>query len=536
MKKNAALTIIATLAVLAVLFGILYVTNNSSKTKEIETLNASVAEKAGQIETLTADAAEKAGQIEALNADVTEKTGQIETLTANASRLTEKVKAKNVALDEKNRQVKSLMAGAKDKDEQIAALTAEAAEKDGRIGELTAESAAKDKTIETLNADAAEKAGQIETLTAEAAEKDKTIETLTADAAKKDSRIEELDARVKSQAEEIQALTAELERKKTENKEQDSKTAPGTEAKQNGYTFFGMEWGTPVSELMGKLPAGVELSYTECESFRSVPGYLYMGNETIYKGPIGFRAYGYSDALGGLEYEGYKVEALFVYAIRLVGEDGKLAKDDSQSAFIEAYCELKPTELAASYDELLAKTKALYGEPAEYHETKGICYVWLGEDGSLLALQKDGELIKVKCVAGGAGELIENAYQAYKNPGSVRPIEPKKTGTETPDYSGKYIGTWKFSKIEASGMTLDTDTMALLGYTVSGECIIGKESGSLNINMNGEIQKGDFKCEFSEAGLTTIDSNGIRESLVINEAGELVFKNNDSAMYFVKAE
>ena len=501
MKKNVALTIIATLAVLAVLFGILYVTNNSSKTREIqekagqiENLNADVAEKAGQIETLTADAAEKAGQIETLTADVTEKTGQIETLTADASRLTEKVKAKNVALDEKNRQVKSLMAGAKDKDEQIAALTAEAAEKD------------------------------------------KTIETLTAEAAKKDSRIEELDAQVKSQAEEIKALTAELERKKTDNKEQDSKTAPGTEAKQNGYTFFGMEWGTPVTELMGKLPAGVELSYTECESFRSVPGYLYMGNETIYKGPIGFRAYGYSDVLGGLEYEGYKVEALFVYAIRLVGEDGKLAQDDSQSAFIEAYCELKPTALAASYDELLAKTKALYGEPAEYHETKGICYVWLGEDGSLLALQKDGELIKVKCVAGGAGELIENAYQAYKEPGSVRPIEPKKTGTETPDYSSKYIGTWKFSKIEASGMTLDTDTMALFGYTVSGECIIGKESGSLNINMNGEVQQGDFKCEFSEAGLTTIDSNGIRESLVINEAGELVYKGNDSAMYFVKAE
>ena len=92
MKKNAALTIIATLAVLAVLFGILYVTNNSSKTREIEALNASVEEKAGQIETLNADAAEKAGQIEALNADVTEKTGQIETLTANASQLTERSK------------------------------------------------------------------------------------------------------------------------------------------------------------------------------------------------------------------------------------------------------------------------------------------------------------------------------------------------------------------------------------------------------------------------------------------------------------
>ena len=217
MKKNVALTIISILAILAVVFGILYVTNNSSKTKEIaektgeiEKLTAEAAEKSGQIESLTADAAEKAGQIETLTADAAEKAGQIETLTADAARLTDKVKTKNVALDEKNREVKSLMAGAKDKDEQIAALTAEAAEKDGKIGELTAESAAKDKTIETL----------------------------TADAAAKDSQIETLNAEVKKQADEIASLTAELEKMKTGKTDSTDKSV-GPQLRYDGVYYFG---------------------------------------------------------------------------------------------------------------------------------------------------------------------------------------------------------------------------------------------------------------------------------------------------------
>ena len=520
MKKNVALSIISVLAVLAVAFGILYMTNNSSKSKQIEKmtgdvqlLSADIAEKTGQIETLTAETAEQAGQIETLTADAAEKTGQIEALTADTARLTDKVKAKNVALDEKNREVKSLMAGAKDKDGQIAALTAEAAEKDGKIGELTAESAAKDKTIETL----------------------------TADAAAKDNQIEALNAEVKTQAEQIASLTAELEAEKAKSAQGKAEDEGNTE--QGSYLFFGIPWGTPVDQLHSKLPAGVDLgSYAEIDSFRSIPGFLYMGNETMYKVPIGYRSYGHSKDLGDLTFEGYKVEAMFLYAIKLVGEDGKLSDDPAKSAFAEAYLELKPADVSAAYDELLGKMKVRYGEPAEHHETKGICEIWRGTDGSMFELQKDGELIKIKYVAGNAGELIENANQAYKNPGSVRPQEEKKdetgkTGTvEEPDYASKYIGTWKLSKIESNGTSLTVETMTLLGYSVSGECIIGKEAGSLRVDLNGEEQKGVFTCEFSEKGVTVIDTKGVRETLFINEAGELVFKNDTGAVYFVKAE
>ncbi|MEJ1731326.1 hypothetical protein SMA90_33890, partial [Escherichia coli] len=66
MKKNVAVTIISVLAVISIALGILYFTNNDSKSKEIFALNSDVAEKNGQIETLTADVEGKSTQIETL--------------------------------------------------------------------------------------------------------------------------------------------------------------------------------------------------------------------------------------------------------------------------------------------------------------------------------------------------------------------------------------------------------------------------------------------------------------------------------------
>ena len=75
MKKNVAFSMIAVLAVVAVIFAVLFFANNSDKTKKIDELTAEATEKTSQIEALNADAADKASQIEALNADAAEKAG-----------------------------------------------------------------------------------------------------------------------------------------------------------------------------------------------------------------------------------------------------------------------------------------------------------------------------------------------------------------------------------------------------------------------------------------------------------------------------
>ena len=59
MKKGLAITIISVLAIAAVLFGVLYFTNNSQKTKEIEGLRSESAEKSTWIEQLNSDIEEK---------------------------------------------------------------------------------------------------------------------------------------------------------------------------------------------------------------------------------------------------------------------------------------------------------------------------------------------------------------------------------------------------------------------------------------------------------------------------------------------
>ena len=216
MKKNVAMTCIAILAVLALVFGGLYVSNNKSKTDQITALTAEVAEKstqieamdaditekASQIESLTADAAEKATQIEAMGADITEKASQIEGLTADAA--------------EKATQIEALEADTAEKASQIESLTQDATEKAARIEELGAELASRGTQIETLEAEAQEKASEIEALTADAAQKAARIEELEADVADKQAQIDALKAEGEKTAAAITELNTSVESYKAE--------------------------------------------------------------------------------------------------------------------------------------------------------------------------------------------------------------------------------------------------------------------------------------------------------------------------------
>ena len=107
MKKGLAYSIIAVLLVAAVALGALYYTNNDAKTKQIDALNADVADKAGQIDALTADVADKTGEIETLNKDLSDRDGQIGDL--------------NKSLADKDDQIAGLQSEADAKDEALEA-------------------------------------------------------------------------------------------------------------------------------------------------------------------------------------------------------------------------------------------------------------------------------------------------------------------------------------------------------------------------------------------------------------------------------
>ena len=243
MKKNVAVTVISALVVLALVFGILYFTNNAGKQKEIdsltadatekagqiETLNADVAEKAGEIEKLNADVTEKAGEIEKLNADVTEKAGEIEKLNADVAEKASQIETLNADVTEKAGEIEKLNADVAEKASQIETLNADVTEKAGEIEKLNADVAEKASQIEALNADVAEKAGQIETLNADVAAKAGEIEKLNADVTEKAGQIETLNTDVAAKAGEIEKLTAgdadkdkEIEALRAENESKDS--------------------------------------------------------------------------------------------------------------------------------------------------------------------------------------------------------------------------------------------------------------------------------------------------------------------------
>ena len=133
MKKNVALIVISALAILAILFCVLYISNNAGKSKEIDTLKADLADRDGQIQTLDADVTSKAGEIETLQKDVEGKAGEIKTLTDDAT----------------------------EKAGQIAALTEEAKTKDATIETMTGDLKERDGQIESLNKTVEEKAAEI---------------------------------------------------------------------------------------------------------------------------------------------------------------------------------------------------------------------------------------------------------------------------------------------------------------------------------------------------------------------------------------
>ena len=255
MKKGLAVTIISILAVLAIVLGILYITNNNSKTDEvnkitaekqrqaeqiagleadiadrktqiesltadaaemagkIETLSTDTADKAGQIETMSADVADKAGQIEALNADVADKASQIEALKADVADKASQIEALNADVADKVSYIESLNSAVTDKVSQIEALNAEVNDKAGQIEALNADVTDKASQIEALNAGAADKAGLIEALNADVADKASQIEALNADVTEKAGQIETLNADVTDKASQIEALNADVESK-----------------------------------------------------------------------------------------------------------------------------------------------------------------------------------------------------------------------------------------------------------------------------------------------------------------------------------
>ncbi|MBQ8653444.1 MAG: YbjN domain-containing protein [Clostridia bacterium] len=219
MKKGPAIALIALFAVVAIVFGALFVMekqNVADKTAGIEALTADLSAKTAEIETLTADAAAKDAEIETLTADAAAKDAEIETLTADAAAKDAEIETLTADAAAKTAEIETLTADAAAKTAEIETLTADAAAKTAEIETLTADAAAKTAEIETLTADAAAKTAEIETLTANAAAKDAEIETLTADAAAKTAEIETLTADVAAKTAEIETLTADVAAKTAE--------------------------------------------------------------------------------------------------------------------------------------------------------------------------------------------------------------------------------------------------------------------------------------------------------------------------------
>ena len=218
-KKSVAITIISVLAVLAIILGVLYFTNDANKQKEIQELNADVADKAGQIETLNADVADKAGQIETLNADVANKAGQIETLNADVADKAGQIETLNADVADKAGQIETLNADVADKAVQIEKLKKDVSEKEEQIKELNAELDEKENVIGTLNNDIKNYDSQIKKLTSEAAEKEKQIESLRADNESKGTQIIKLTAEVETKDALIETLKELAAAGKEENSE-----------------------------------------------------------------------------------------------------------------------------------------------------------------------------------------------------------------------------------------------------------------------------------------------------------------------------
>ena len=216
MKKKPAVTLIAILAVLVIVFAAIHFTNNADKTKQIEALNADIADKAEQIEQISADSVDKANQIASLSADVSEKSDQIEALTADAAHQAGQIEELTATVSEKDEQINALTADAASKDIRIATLDAVNHAKESQIQDLSADVSDQSGQIEVLTADAARQAQQIEVLTVTVSEKDKEIIALTADTVGKDIRIVTLLSDISEREKTIEALNADIREKESQ--------------------------------------------------------------------------------------------------------------------------------------------------------------------------------------------------------------------------------------------------------------------------------------------------------------------------------
>ena len=164
MKKSLAISIISVVAVLAIVLGILYYTNNQEKIAEIASLNANIAEKVSEINTLNSEVADRDSQIEALNAEVANKSSQIKMLNDDVA--------------EKDWQIKALNDDALVKEYQIATLNTDILDKNARIERINADVSIKTYQIETLSNDLKDKAADIDALNEEVSEKEAQINAL----------------------------------------------------------------------------------------------------------------------------------------------------------------------------------------------------------------------------------------------------------------------------------------------------------------------------------------------------------------------
>ena len=173
MKQKLAVVAIAVLAVVAIVFGVLYFTNNADKTKAIDALTADkavltedVAAKTEQIAALEGEkeqqAADYATAIEGKDGEITALTGEKEQLIADHAAVIEQKDAEIAALTadkdalaaEKEQLIADHATAIETKDGEIAALTADkdalAAEKEQLVADHAAAIEAKDAEIATL--------------------------------------------------------------------------------------------------------------------------------------------------------------------------------------------------------------------------------------------------------------------------------------------------------------------------------------------------------------------------------------------------
>ena len=213
MKQKILIACVAVLAVVAIVFGSLYFSNNAEKTLAIETLNDEkvkltddVAGKNDQIESLKGEkeqlAAEHSAVIEQKDAEIAALTGEKEALTAEKEQLALDYAA---AVEQKDGEIAALTADKEaltaEKEQLVLDYAAAVEQKDGEIATLTAE---KEQLVLDHAAAMEEKDGEIAVLTAEkealVAEKEKLTTDYEAAIAEKDNTIAQLQGQLDAPA------------------------------------------------------------------------------------------------------------------------------------------------------------------------------------------------------------------------------------------------------------------------------------------------------------------------------------------------